>query len=193
MANCASASYVYQGLAHADSIRLIELQPGAKGTPLACNIITVRRSENPIYEALSYAWGEPIFSHVIEEVTTQSVLRVTLNLHDALQALRYEHDTRLLWADSLSINQTDLKEKGDQVALMGPTYRDAQRVVVWLGLSKIASSRITMILDNVLQSLESYRSRKDKSYSPIDLWRTVVRLSTMKLLQQPWYDHPSAF
>jgi hypothetical protein len=54
-------TYEYRSLAHKDSIRLIELLLGTRGTPLTCNIIDVRKSDLPQYEALSYAWGEATF------------------------------------------------------------------------------------------------------------------------------------
>jgi hypothetical protein len=184
-----STAYVYVSLAHTDSIRLIELQPGAPGTPLACKLIDARTSENPQYEAISYAWGEPVFSHTIEELSSASALRLTVSLHGALQALRYEHDPRVLWADALCINQSDLKEKGHQVALMGPIFRDAQRVVVWLGPSKAVCSRIPTILEDIIQAWEEWRTRnshKQPGSMPVEIWKSVVRLSAMKLLHQPW-------
>jgi hypothetical protein len=179
--NC--ATYEYRTLTHTDSIRLIELLPGAKGTPLACNIIDVRKGDQPEYEALSYAWGEPIFSHEIMEVTSNTMLRLTVNLHDALQALRDEHKTRIIWADAIAINQLDLKEKGHQVALMGPIYRDAQRVVVWLGCPKAAPGRIAVVLKDLIEAVEF----RERNIFVIPLERAMWRLSALGLLQQPWY------
>jgi hypothetical protein len=184
-----STAYAYVSLAHTDSIRLIELQPGATGTPLACKLIDARKSENPQYEAISYAWGEPVFPHTIEELSSASALRLTVSLHGALQALRYEQDPRVLWADALCINQLDLKEKGHQVALMGPIFQDAQRVIVWLGPLKAVGSRIATILEDLIQAWETWKTtgpHKQPLSMPVGIWRPVLRLSAMKLLQQPW-------
>jgi hypothetical protein len=179
--------YEYKTLAHTDSIRLIKLLPGARGTPLACNIIDVRKGHQPNYEALSYAWGEPIFSHEIREVPSDTMLRLTVNLHDALQALRYEDTIRTIWADAIAINQLDLKEKGHQVALMGPIYRDAQRVVVWLGCPKAAPGRIAIVLKDLIEAVEKLERTKATCY----LERAIVRLRALQFLQQPWYAFES--
>lgn len=39
----------------------------------------------------------------------------------------------MLWIDAVCIDQTDHREKSRQVAQMGDIYRDAERVLVWLG------------------------------------------------------------
>jgi hypothetical protein len=115
-------TYVYVPLQHSDSIRLLELLPGVKGSPLSCNITEVQRANNPKYEALSYAWGELNFSHTLEDITTSTHLSITVNLYNAFQAIRYEHTSRILWVDAICINQSDVKEKGHQVASMGKIY-----------------------------------------------------------------------
>jgi hypothetical protein len=118
MAN-ANKPYAYKHLENSDSIRLIELLPGVQGSWLTCNIIEAQRADSSEYEALSYAWGEPILSHKIEEVSTSMNLNITVNLHDALQAIRHEDASRVLWIDAICINQSDLDEKGHQWLLWG--------------------------------------------------------------------------
>jgi hypothetical protein len=100
MAN-ANQPYAYKPLEHSDSIRLIELLPGVQGSWLTCKITEARGADSSEYEALSYAWGEPILSHKIEEVSRSMYLSITVNLHDALQAIRYEHASRVLWIDAM--------------------------------------------------------------------------------------------
>lgn len=128
------SSYIYTPLPKADSFRLIELLPGIPGSPLRCNIILTRRNRNVAgYEALSYAWGDPVFSQLLVEMSTMSIIRITDNLYHALQALRREHQSRLLWVDAVCIAQGDMQEKGHQVRQMSLIYREAQSVVVWIG------------------------------------------------------------
>jgi hypothetical protein len=189
MADSDSTTYQYRSLAHPDSIRLIELLPGPKGTPLTCNIIDVRKGDQPIYEALSYAWGEPVFSHEIREVPSDTILRLTVNLHDALQALRDEDTIRTLWADAIAINQLDLKEKGHQVALMGPIYRDAQRVVVWLGCPKVAPGKIAVVLKDLIEAVELFEAVEfgEQYRFAASPERAMARLWNLGFLQQSWY------
>ncbi|RBR07166.1 hypothetical protein FVER53590_12956 [Fusarium verticillioides] len=55
------------------------------------------------------------------------------NLASALRALRYPDRKRLLWCDSICINQKDVTERSAQVQRMADVYQSARRVIVWLG------------------------------------------------------------
>ena len=63
-------------------------------------------------------------------------LAVTTNLADGLRRFR-SHDfpgpRMWYWIDAVCINQQDLPERGQQVAVMGHVYRSAVGVRVWLG------------------------------------------------------------
>lgn len=52
---------------------------------------------------------------------------------DAMTKLRGATDTTSLWIDSVCIDQTNIEEKSGQVALMGEIYKNADKVIVWLG------------------------------------------------------------
>lgn len=51
----------------------------------------------------------------------------------ALRRLRYEDTTRVLWIDAICINQDDLIERSQQVALMDKIYKRGRRNLTWLG------------------------------------------------------------
>jgi len=70
-------------------------------------------------------------SHFIEIEGTN--MEITPNLYHALQALRMKENSRVLWVDSLCINQSDNKDKEIQIGMMLDIYRSAQHVVVYLG------------------------------------------------------------
>jgi hypothetical protein len=123
-----NSTYVYENLAPG-SIRLLELLPGQKDSTLECKIITARKGEHPKYEALSYACGDPTPLHLVKEQLSGTLLHIATNLHDALQRIRYENETRTLWVDAICIHQSNLDEKGHQVAHMGQIYRYASRVI----------------------------------------------------------------
>jgi hypothetical protein len=184
MAN-ANQPYAYKPLEHSDSIRLIELLPGVQGSWLTCNIIDAQRADSSEYEALSYAWGESILSHKIEEVSRSMYFSITVNLHDALQAIRYEHASRVLWIDAMCINQSDLDEKGHQVASMGKIYGDAWRVVVWLGYHKLAITRIINVLTEIIDGYKECFDANLRPYTRVS--RALTRLATSQFLEQPWY------
>lgn len=60
-------------------------------------------------------------------------LKVRENLYWALWHLRHENRTRVLWIDTLCINQEDEKEKNHQIRQMGRIFERAGVVVAWLG------------------------------------------------------------
>ncbi|KAM5350088.1 hypothetical protein ACJ41O_006593 [Fusarium nematophilum] len=51
----------------------------------------------------------------------------------ALRHLRLSNKRRILWADAVCIDQTDLVERARQVQYMRLVYKCAARVIVWLG------------------------------------------------------------
>lgn len=81
--------------------------------------------------ALSYVWGEPGHSHHIS-VDCHDVA-VTRNLYETLSWYQNWLPELPIWVDALCINQVDLDEKVDQIGLMSRIYKEATRVICWLG------------------------------------------------------------
>lgn len=75
-------------------------------------------SSSPVYEALSYVWGEmePKENYFIDIEGTN--VEITPNIYRALHALRMKDSFRVLWVDSLCINQRDNKDKDIQISMM---------------------------------------------------------------------------
>ncbi|KAF2244875.1 hypothetical protein BU26DRAFT_384520, partial [Trematosphaeria pertusa] len=113
------------------SIRLIVIEPGATDAPLVCKLAHVDLSINPPYEAISYVWGTPVYSHHFS--CNGRIMRMTGSLHEALLRVRLPDRRRTIWADGICINQADLQERGHQVKFMRDVYQKAHRVLVWLG------------------------------------------------------------
>ncbi|TVY39650.1 Heterokaryon incompatibility protein 6,OR allele [Lachnellula subtilissima] len=134
-------TYQYSPFPDTNSIRLIYLEPWRRDPdePLRCQLRTVSLDNLPPHEAISYAWGEPIFSREIL-VDGGLKLGITSSLEDALQRTCWDNLrrgrlslTRILWADAICINQQDVDERSQQVQLMREIYQDASQVLVWLG------------------------------------------------------------
>jgi hypothetical protein len=89
------------------------------------------------YEALSYVWGSPERTREVivraKWPRSNKVLRISKNLSTALRYLRQQDEERILWVDAICINQDDLNERSKEVKMMGSIYKNARRVVVWLG------------------------------------------------------------
>ncbi|KAF7904163.1 hypothetical protein EAF00_001497 [Botryotinia globosa] len=112
-------------------IRILILQPLSKGTPIQCTVETISLLSHPSYEALSYVWGDASIRQTI--TFNDTPFSVTQNLATALHHLRLPLKSRRLWVDAICINQSDVKERNEQVTLMGEIYSLAKPVLVWLG------------------------------------------------------------
>lgn len=140
-----SSLYTYQPLPDEHTIRILILNPGEDDDPLSGFLGTARLigrrqasttpqamwSADRPYEAVSYVWGSNTMGHLIH--LDGKVHKITANLNDALHQCRLSDRPRALWADSICIDQADLKEKGHQVALMSRIYSCSQRTLICLG------------------------------------------------------------
>lgn len=109
--------------------------------PIKCTIIHSRLSHNPQYHALSYEWGPEDNDHdPFIFINRDQHLRVRRNLYSALMEIRASDtwsSNQALWIDAICINQRNChSEKPHQVRLMGSIYRQAARVVAWLGVAR---------------------------------------------------------
>ena len=121
----------------ASEIRLMTLLPDAFGAKIRMTIKNKRLSKSiePVYEALSYTWGSAInLDYVyVQKNEGEKALAITQNLAEALRYLRYEDRPRVLWIDAICVDQNNTAERGHQVLRMADIYRQASRVIIWLG------------------------------------------------------------
>lgn len=82
------------------------------------------------YEALSYVWGESTNEHFIYIKSQRTP--ITDNLWQALKALRFLDEERVLWVDALCIDQSNEEERSKQVSHMYSIYTEAVSVEIWL-------------------------------------------------------------
>lgn len=125
------------------TIRVLALRPARMNSAALSGTlaqISLNSPENPVshegachYEALSYVWGAPSTGNTIQ--IDSSPLPITANCDAALRSLRLPSQERLLWVDSICIDQTPegTAERNQQVALMGEIYNQAHDVCIWLG------------------------------------------------------------
>ena len=121
-------------------IRLCILDPGVIDDPLTCTLRIVSLKEHPVYETLSYAWGNPTLNKEI--VANGRDIKITKNLHTALRYLRKTDGPRVIWADGICINQSDLDERSNQVGIMGDVYQKGKELQIWLGEAEEIESNI---------------------------------------------------
>ena len=84
-------------------------------------------------------------------------LRPTKSLSGVLKKGKLPWKSRLLWIDTLCINQDDIAERSDQVKLMADIYRNSKRTLVWIGkeppLAK-ESFRLISMIAKVIEHLD---------------------------------------
>jgi Heterokaryon incompatibility protein (HET) len=126
---------VYKPL-HPDRLafRLLRLQRGDPTAHIVCYLFEswlLDPDARIPYDALSYTWGSNALT--AEIIVNGSTMHITQNLNSALSNLRGEDDDRVLWIDSICINQLDNKERSYQVNMMKRIYSQAEQVIIWLG------------------------------------------------------------
>ncbi|KAF4952512.1 hypothetical protein FGADI_6747 [Fusarium gaditjirri] len=150
----------YSSLAPTTEIRIFTLQQGISNDPIVCILRSVTRTEAEYY-ALSYEWGDESKNDPFITVNDRTV-QVRANLLDALKSIRKPTEDLQLWVDAICINQSDLKEKSQQVAMMGETFKNAVGIISWLGPTK-DDSDLAMDLMSDADDLESKLSSFSKS------------------------------
>ncbi|KAJ2995802.1 hypothetical protein NUW58_g1169 [Xylaria curta] len=119
------------------------LYVGPRGTTWDHPHSVKRKPKRPLpsYEALSYAWGSEkdldsvlVVDQARQETVgngqqTPITMPIRRNLAEALRHLRYQSRPRVMWIDAICIDQTNMIERGSQVAFYGL----AHRVIAWLG------------------------------------------------------------
>jgi hypothetical protein len=146
--------YQYTPLFGSDSIRILSLLPRMQGNDIKVRIHHKKVSSLRICETLSYEWGEPTRTkHIFCE---NRVLMVTTNLLAALKRLRQPRKERLLWIDAVCINQEDLKERLQQVALMSAIYKSAKQTILWIGEEKSNTQEAFNIMPILAQALQKF-------------------------------------
>lgn len=140
-----------------------------------------RDHSQPDYEALSYVWGSPedlvsvfvyeddaaLFKPLGERVMFP--MKVRRNLADALRHLRLVDKHRALWVDAVCINQSNVAERSREVTRMGTIFRQARRVIAWLGMSTPGSGQALAALSKLANLVEIsdygyiFRSTNNKS------------------------------
>lgn len=157
------------------SIRLIAgVQPATKTSPPTFSLEHFSLTGLPRYAALSYCWGSSVKTATVI-VNGQSVA-VTQNLASALLDLanaanlgtdHIDPRVRHLWVDALCIDQSNIPERDEQVALMRDIYHYANIVLAYMGPEQRQTKAAFQALDrwtlpsNFSESLPIMRARRE--------------------------------
>lgn len=117
-----------------DEIRLLKIVwSGLTWYSAEYSIIHVRVDDAPKYIAVSYVWGDPTDLDELYIGPHDEVLPVTSSCRSILERITVRNKKCYVWIDAVCINQNDLRERWQQVRMMGDIYCWASEVIVDLG------------------------------------------------------------
>lgn len=129
----ASSSYRYRPLnADAKEIRLLKVLPADTDEPLRCTLFHTRLADaEQKYETISYTWNDASVRSDCE--LDGQAIDIPASAGAALRRMRLNVHERVLWIDSLCIDQVNVEERSQQVMLMKDVYSNSAGNLIWLG------------------------------------------------------------
>ncbi|KAI3329986.1 HET-domain-containing protein [Ustulina deusta] len=130
-----SSTLLYEPLERVrKAIRLLTVFAGREEEALQSHLThAVLDDPAVVYETISYSWGDATARDPI--TVDGNVVDVPASAVAALRCMRRAEGPRVIWIDSICINQTDLDERAYQVGMMADIYRSAKGNLVYLGES----------------------------------------------------------
>jgi hypothetical protein len=147
-------------------IRLLHIESRSSqgADALTCTLSTHDLATAPAFTALSYTWG-PSHRDIdkLRKTPASDTRRINCNgsfgevgenLYDFLVHCISGFSQDLLgylWIDALSINQSDIEERSEQVKLMADIYQTAGGVVIWLGPEDHSTEPAISLMNGLLR------------------------------------------
>ncbi|KAG5743040.1 hypothetical protein H9Q70_014239 [Fusarium xylarioides] len=159
-------------------IRILTLHHGTGPDEVVCTLIPVNR-DGAKYHALSYEWREA--SNDDPNITVNGhKVQIRRNLFDALRSIRKPTEDQKLWVDAICINQSNVDEKSEQVAMMGNTFTRAIGAITWLGPANDDSDLAMDLMSDakaLRASLPFFRKERNIVLSLIINWVRSLKLN----------------
>lgn len=139
------------------TIRLLQVRKDLEQNCVSCELRQVAVA-GAKYFALSYTWGLEPSTYLIKVNGRDVWIRPNLwsFLRYAQQYLRGKE----IWVDAICINQDDISEKNQQVAMMGKTYAGAEKVVGWVHNPALSNANHDCNTDSSKLLADMVKSRK---------------------------------
>jgi hypothetical protein len=140
--------YPYSRLSTPTSIRLLVVS-GSQDAP-SYEIEEVDLTDKPRFEALSYTWSNYDTekpgsiegngnTYASIAIAYAGSLKITVHLagilHHIHGLLIHPESSGRIWIDQIAVNQCDMDERSHQVSLMHHIYGQAERTLMWIGIS----------------------------------------------------------
>lgn len=153
--------------ADAREIRLLTVHPPRPESGILKGIISAWRpgvlecttshislnGPHPSYETISYVWGDPKPCRKIR--IDGEVKQIPRNADMALRTLALPDEPRVLWIDTICINQANPQERASQVVLMGQIYCSTVQNLIYLGPESKQTANVDRMLGNFESAIEA--------------------------------------
>ncbi|KAK4214762.1 putative heterokaryon incompatibility protein [Rhypophila decipiens] len=170
--------------------------------PVCCEmrVISVAAGDTEPFDALSYVWGDPSVREG-RMIGNGRLVNITSNLWSALHQVWTKWSDKVIWVDAICINQEDIPERNQQVAMLGSIYRTADYVVVWLGeltegirslfrvFESLKSDQPTMAKPPVKDTVEPNQDDPEKVPEKVpEKQPTSIGPLLEELFSRPWFS-----
>jgi hypothetical protein len=174
-------------------LRLIIVMAGEDSAPLMCTLIHEDLASQPLpmYETISYCWGNASVRDIL--VLNDTPISVPASAAAALRRIRLADSARTVWLDAVCINQNDISERNQQVAMMGDIYRGGSCNLIYLGEYDINETMtgIKTILHDASEREGSYAMLRNEvgawQYSSIPMSAEYDVEGLIKFFEIPWF------
>lgn len=155
--------YQYESLCEdRREFRLLDVHPAEPtDTLVRCSLrqATLEDERIPAYETISYVWGKETNLNTID--LDGRTYKFPATSIAAIRRVRSPHALRTLWIDAVCIDQGNLKERAQQVEMMGQIYRRSAGNLIYFGhcldenSTQLALRDIRRILQEMTEDTQS--------------------------------------
>lgn len=144
-----AARAAYPRLTSPSQTRLVTLHDVREDGDFEAHLEVVDLDAKPRveFQALSYLCGDSTPRSKVHLVGTVAHVRIPQNLTDAIRRLLNDGYRSPIWIDAISINQSDIAERNQQVRLMTRIYAGASTVLVSIDLNTPDFSHTVSVLE----------------------------------------------
>jgi hypothetical protein len=198
--------FIYTDLEDSSHIRLLILYCRNRTDAINCTLFEVSKDTKTLYEAISYTWGDASQQNNIR--VNGRRLSIPRSVYKNLETRSSMWRPRILWIDSICINQRDESEKVGQIKLMGQIYKEAYQVSICMQppnnsqwatrqASMIPTSDLPISTSEVAEYLEAWLAHYmvDK-VANFDIEHSqkgqeILKTYSLHTQQPPWFDFQS--
>jgi len=152
-----------------NEFRTLLVKAGEHKDDIYCELqhVSFQNDMKPPYETISYVWGDPTTRGTVYLQGRKT--DVPASSERVLRRFRHREADRILWIDAICINQADIQERGQQVAMMAEIYSSTSHGLIWLGedhddCANNAKKAIAAILDDAYKGTDGFRGLRKVLY-----------------------------